>query len=249
MNNIKLPISIGILSWKSSALEDTLYSYKDNGLFDMVEDICIFFQEPSKADYALAYEYGIRTLQSKINIGIGHAFYILSNMMNSQYFIPMEHDWKLIEDEETTYSRLLGGIKLLEGDIDIVRYRHKEIPGFPHTSFRYRGKELELEDKWHPGKINPHLLDSIHWVNPSECFPDKIQKIDDWFITNTRWATWTNNPCMYNRKFYKDFIEPHRGIEIDLEYNISKVWHDFDFRIAQGNGLFTHCDIKKYGTC
>ena len=45
----KLPISIGILSWKSGqTLVNTLTTYHDNGLFDLVNDVCILFQEFSK---------------------------------------------------------------------------------------------------------------------------------------------------------------------------------------------------------
>ena len=40
MNN-KLNLSIGILTWNSNELDDTLQTYKDNGLFDIVDDFRI----------------------------------------------------------------------------------------------------------------------------------------------------------------------------------------------------------------
>ena len=44
----KLDLSIGILAWKNiKTLEKTLDTFLDNGLFDIVEDITIFFQEIS----------------------------------------------------------------------------------------------------------------------------------------------------------------------------------------------------------
>ena len=47
----KLDLSIGILAWKNiKTLEKTLDTFLDNGLFDIVEDITIFFQEISKED-------------------------------------------------------------------------------------------------------------------------------------------------------------------------------------------------------
>ena len=50
----KLDLSIGILAWKNiKTLEKTLDTFLDNGLFDIVEDITIFFQEISKEDIAL----------------------------------------------------------------------------------------------------------------------------------------------------------------------------------------------------
>ena len=47
----KLPISIGILSWHSGqVLVDTLTTYYENGLFDMVNDVTILFQEVTPQD-------------------------------------------------------------------------------------------------------------------------------------------------------------------------------------------------------
>jgi hypothetical protein len=48
----KLPISIGILAWNSGqVLVDTLTTYYENGLFNMVNDITILFQEVTKEEY------------------------------------------------------------------------------------------------------------------------------------------------------------------------------------------------------
>ena len=50
----KLPISIGILSWHSGqVLVDTLTTYHNNGLFDMVNDVTILFQEFNEQDYQI----------------------------------------------------------------------------------------------------------------------------------------------------------------------------------------------------
>jgi hypothetical protein len=47
----KLPISIGILSWHSGqVLVDTLTTYYKNGLFDMINDVTILFQEVTPQD-------------------------------------------------------------------------------------------------------------------------------------------------------------------------------------------------------
>ena len=47
----KLPISIGILSWKSGqTLVNTLQTYFDNNFLHQVNDVCILFQEVSEQD-------------------------------------------------------------------------------------------------------------------------------------------------------------------------------------------------------
>ena len=56
----KLPISIGILSWHSGqVLVDTLTTYHNNGLFDMVNDVTILFQEVTQQDMEIATHFGL----------------------------------------------------------------------------------------------------------------------------------------------------------------------------------------------
>ena len=56
----KLPLSIGILSWNSNkVLENTLQSYKKNGLLNLSDDITVYFQEISEEDKKLAEKYGL----------------------------------------------------------------------------------------------------------------------------------------------------------------------------------------------
>ena len=55
----KLPISIGILAWNSGqVLVDTLTTYYENGLFDMVNDVTILFQEVTPQDMEIARHFG-----------------------------------------------------------------------------------------------------------------------------------------------------------------------------------------------
>ena len=76
----KLPISIGILSWKSGqTLIDTLISYYNNGLFDIVNDATILFQEVSDSDYQIAKHFGINAICLTNNVGIGKGFIKLTN--------------------------------------------------------------------------------------------------------------------------------------------------------------------------
>ena len=68
----KLPISIGILAWRSGqVLVDTLTTYHNNGLFDMVDDVTILFQEFCYQDYEIAQHFGLNVIGMNSNIGIG----------------------------------------------------------------------------------------------------------------------------------------------------------------------------------
>jgi hypothetical protein len=243
----KLPISIGILSWNSGqTLVNTLATYYQNGLFDIANDITILFQQFSEQDKQIAEHFGLEYITESKNIGIGKGFIKLTERAETENVLILEHDWKLIENKETTYERLKSGIELLDTGHSVVRYRHRKDPGHPHFSFRYKGNELNYYDD-EIGATSPHLLDSLHWTDPSIEFGDKIKKEGEYFTTTSRWANWTNNPCMYKKSFYLDVVNKFAGDGIALEGNIGKWWVNQDYKVAHGEGLFKHIDEKKYG--
>jgi hypothetical protein len=243
----KLPISIGILAWHSGqVLVDTLTTYYENGLFDMVNDVTILFQEVTPQDIQIATHFGLDFIGLQKNIGIGQAFIRLTESAQSDYVMVLEHDWNLIENKETTYERLESGLELLGGSVDVVRYRHREHPGNPHFSFRNKGKELTYYDD-EIECTSPHLLDSLHWCDPKKEFPQHIGQFGEYFLAGSRYGNWTNNPCLYRKQFYLDIVRPFAGEGISLEGNISKWWAQQRYSVAHGEGLFKHNDWQKYG--
>lgn len=244
----KLPISIGILSWNSTkSLMNSLDSYKKNGLFEICDDITIFFQEANNNDLKIASDYKIDYLCSNSNIGIGKAFEILATKAKNEFILLLEHDWELIENPTVSYKMLLDGLNLLGNGYNCIRYRHRTDYGDPlYSRSVYEGNELNFLDKC-TQLVSPHLLDCIHWIkNPNEKFPDYIIKIDSFYGSKSRWANWTNNPCLYKKDFYIKCVNNFTGAGIELEANISKWWAEQDFMVAQGEGLFKHNDIDKY---
>jgi len=243
----KLPISIGILAWHSGqVLVDTLTTYYENGLFDMVNDVTILFQEVTPQDIEIATHFGLDFIGLQKNIGIGQAFIRLTESAQSDNVLVLEHDWNLIEDKKTTYERLESGLELLGGSVDVVRYRHREQPGNPHFSFRNIGKELTYYDD-EIECTSPHLLDSLHWLDPKKEFPEYIGQFGEYFLASSRYGNWTNNPCLYKKQFYLDIVRPFAGEGISLEGNISKWWAQQNYSVAHGEGLFKHNDWQKYG--
>ena len=243
----KLPISIGILSWNSGqVLVDTLTTYHNNGLFDMVDDITILFQEFNEQDYQIAKHFGLNVIGMNSNIGIGRAFIKLTENAKEEYVLVLEHDWNLIEDKETTYNTLKRSYQAIEMGMDVVRLRHRKNPGYPHFSFKHQGKELTYYDD-EIGCTSPHLLDSLHWCEPDIEFPQQIKKSEDMFHTTSRYGNWTNNPCLYKKQFYLDTVKQFAGDGIALEGNIGKWWVQQEFKVGHNEGLFMHNDWQKYG--
>lgn len=241
-----LPISIGILTWKSTkTISNTLKSYRKNGLLDLVDDVTILFQEVSAADKKLAEKYKIKYIGLEENIGIGKGFIKLAENAKYNDILFLEHDWELIENKETLKNQLQTGLNFLNEGFSVVRYRSRKTPGFPLHSLKHKGNELNYFDDWHQ-VTSPHLLESLHWLDPAVEFPDKIQKEEEFFITTSRWANWTNNPFLIKKEFYLKKITPFAGESVDFEKNIAAWWVQQDFKIAQGEGLFMHNDLQKH---
>ena len=220
----RIPISVGILAWNSGqTLVNTLNTYFQQEFLHQINDVCILFQEFSQEDSQIAEHFNIPYIAKEGNIGIGQAFIELTEQAKTDNVLVLEHDWKLIEDKETLRKRLLSGIKLLENGFSCVRYRHRANPGFPHFSFQYQGRELDYYDK-EIEVTSPHLLDSVHWCNPAEKFPQHIEREGEYFITTSRFGNWTNNPCLYKKDFYLETVKQFAGEGIALEGNISKWW-------------------------
>lgn len=242
----KLPISICILSWNNlKTLSNTLKSYKKNGLLSLSDDITILFQEASFEDIALANKFNIKYIALTENIGIGKGFIKLAEQTKYENILFLENDWELVENSKTTFNRLQSGLEFLYRGYDVVRYRSRKSPGHPLYSLVHKGNELEYFDDWHQC-TSPHLLESLHWLDPSVQFPDKIQKEGEYFTTTSRWANWTNNPFMIKKEFYLKTILQFAGDSISFEKNIAYWWARQTFKIAQGEGLFTHKDLKKH---
>lgn len=240
------PISICILSWKSDkTLKNTLKSYQKNGLLNLFDDITILFQEVSEKDMALADKFGIKHIGLKENIGIGKGIIKLLENAKYNYVLFLEHDWELVENKNTTHQRLKSGLEMLQKGFHVVRYRSRKKPGYPLYSYIHKGNELNYYDDWHQC-TSPQLLESLHWLDPAERFPDKIQKDGEYFITTSRWANWTNNPFLLRKDFYLNELAKFSGEGVHFEKNIAYWWARQNFKIAQGEGLFKHNDFEKY---
>lgn len=243
-----LSLSIGILSWKSNkSIRNTLRSYKKNGLFDLTDDVTVLFQEARPEDLQLAKDFGLKTIPLNENIGIGNAFYKLAELASNPNVLLLEHDWELVENADFVHRHLAESIELIQSGVHCVRLRHREHYGFPHYSIeRYKDKELDFFDDWIQ-LSHPHLLDALHWVDaPEERWPEKICREGNFYLTDSRYGNWTNNPCLFNADFYVNAVKNFAGEGIDLERNISYWWARQGFKVAQGRGLFKHNDIDKY---
>jgi hypothetical protein len=241
--DLRLPISIGILSWGSPmTLRNTLDSYRKSGLFDISDDIILFAQESTRKDREIAQEYGVNyMLESPENIGIGAAFKELVVSSKYENVMLLENDWVAVENFQVISNQLSQGLKLLDQyGINVVKYRSRYDYGDPLYTLTYRGREMDSPE---------HLLECVHWrQNPDLDFPNNIKKIsllDDWYVASSKNCCQTNNPTLFKKDFYLENIAPWDRGGISLEGSIKHFWESSDFKIAHSRGIFKHFRIDR----
>lgn len=249
----KLPISIGILGWNSnnSSLPNTLFSYLRNEFFDVTDDITIFFQELKEEDKKLAKYFNLNYIGDSKNVGIAKAFNALVNNAKHENFLILEHDWYLQENAETVFKRIKSSIKLLDEGYDCIKMRSMTRPGFTDFSvIRYLDNPLEYFDE-ELQLPYPHLLDACHvYKDIHKMYPEMIEQIYDgdcmYYTSSSRYGNYTNNPCIYKTKFFKEILARFLGDTDSLEGLISRWWAHQNYKVAHSEGLFTHFDVVKY---
>ena len=252
----KLDISIGILTWKRlDILRQTLESYRKNGLLNLSDDITIFFQEIGEEEIALAKEFNLKWIGDKTNIGIQNAYRALVKNAKNKFFLFLENDWFLIENEEITRKRILAGISILENaHANAVRYRHRRSPGYPCS--------IVSKNRKAPHKTPKNDLSFVPSIteNPEVLFKEiSKSKIDNenYYFVPAQNTYWTNNPCLFKTSFVRELInidfENSKGEKINKKYKIpykkisleedlGNYWRNTNYITALTPGLFTHLD-------
>ena len=104
----KINFSIGILSWKGyDSLENSLLSYKKNGLSSMTNHKFICLPEYSEQGIYLAKKYNYTPILVKENLGILGGFKKLARQMPKGPILLLENDLELIENKRETYFQSL----------------------------------------------------------------------------------------------------------------------------------------------
>ena len=129
----KLPLSIGILSWKGyDSLRNSLLSYKKNGLNSLTDHKYICLPEYTQKGIDLSEKFGYRPILFKKNIGILNGFKELAKKMPEGPLLLLENDLQLIEGRKETFNQLNQSIKLLyKNKISQIRLRSIKEPGEP----------------------------------------------------------------------------------------------------------------------
>lgn len=270
------------------SLQSALTTWHQNGLLDVVDEVLLFVNGASSTQsltpktipqfFALP---GRRRhiIHSPENLPLGLAISRMVRAARFSYVLFLEKDWALIENQTTTHSRIHYGKLLIESNIaHVVRFRHRHNPGVPlHALIMHYGREQSILD------VQKNLLCYVHhWQShPPSMFPGKGRMTEcrrpaastpvldrdneHVFCTASEFCQWTNNPSMFDRRWFienvLDEYEREYKIEfdkfgktspfLDFEYYTNwrpYAWTDNKYVVALGAGLFSHDekDEQKY---
>ncbi len=239
-------LTLAMLSWRQPrTLKHSLESYQRQGLLDMAKEKLIFFNECTGEDRRIAEKYGFTVLQAKRNIGIAKPFQELIKAASGRYFLFLENDFMLVEDEATCEQELQAAMAAVETDIACVRLRHQHHYGDPN---------YWLLKVWEGRKSAEQAnLNATYLFNEPDREYDEIERVEHlnrtFFVADSGIANFTNNPCLYRTEFLREHFLQREFTEFDnLETNIEPWWQQAGLRIAQGRGLFKHHPLEVSGS-
>lgn len=231
-------LGCAILSWKSPhTVRASVQTYLDAGLFRLVDDAVLCFQEIDEQDRVLAGDLGIRCTGTEQNTGIQGGFRMACNSVCTDYLIVLENDCPIVVDPAETRHQLLRAIQLLEsGKADVVRLRSRFDPGmkfravsmysrfYPITQPDPRWnqtEEIDASPRWikalrrtiRPPKARRWSGRSVYIEqHPEQLFPDRIHREDEVFFVDSSIMPWTNQSSLVARPFLErllDFADAH----------------------------------------
>ena len=244
-------ITLGILCWKSpQTIENTLTSYKKNGLLDLVKPV-LYVQERTPENDALAERYKIKNvLGGPTNTGIIGGMIEMIQATTTPYFIFAECDFELVNDATTTKKILTEAIRLMkEKDVQLVRLRDKKQPGVPLGSRDFAQVPDEALPTYSFDPSFPYKIEVVMFpgdIQPDKAFPGLFERIDyetPWYKTTSEHAPWSNNIFIAKTDFLKEKLIPLLEANRDMPSTSMEqylIQHLTGYNVAAGNGLFKH---------
>ena len=263
----KLSFSIGILSWKGyDSLENSLYSYKKNGLSNMTNHKYLCLPEYTEEGIKIAQKYNYKPILVSENLGILGGFKKLAEEMPKGPILLLENDLELIENKKETFLQLQKSINLLNKHRLIqVRLRSRKNPGEPFVGLRkyknYWSDNIISKTKrfLRPFKAHKLIGTSVYCLeNPDKTHHDIVKKIcNGFYLVPSSILTWANLAILVDRDVYletiikkaeqtksKKHINGFKNIEIELN---NSWWRKNEFKILITPGLFKHNRLSNRG--
>ncbi len=258
MEEWKQKLSVGVLSHKAPAtLANTLETYTNGKLAECAHEALVFFNEISVADRCQAAQYGFASEGTDLNLGIQGGMEPLARALSGPYVLMLQNDCPIIEPADKVERYLRESIELLEsGKADIVRCRSCSNPGQgfadakKYGHFYGDGMMPFLRRLFRPFRARRAIGRAPYAVPDAEVrFPKYIKREGDFLVVDSAVINFTDQPFLMSRQLLLELFDwakahpknrklnGHQVLEINLNV---RWWRERHFRIAVGEGLFTH---------
>jgi FkbM family methyltransferase len=245
-------LCIGIIAYQGvKTLKNTLDSYVDNGLFEIANEIYIYFQKldsPERRAWAedVVNKYpGLRPIYNKKNVHYQSLFELVSACSNNKYVMLLEEDFELLSSN--IEEQINNGMYMLQNGADTIRMRSRLNAGGPNYALNTIKKRGEI--------AKTHTINYIMTRDDAESkFPEisVCRKTPKTWCTSSKYGQFTTNPELYRTAFLTDIL---RKVPADtrkfnnFEPYLTKWWSRQDFVVAWSEGIFRHNRLDRtFGT-
>lgn len=241
----KLPVCIGILAFQGhKTLDNTLASYKNSGLLDLVAEAHILFQDvraPKRRSWAkdVVRRYPqLRPMYKERNVGQREGFIGLNAACTQKFAVVLEEDFEVDKNVNVCEQLMLGIAFIDSGRADAVRLRSRKNGGFPNYAY----------DSWKHGTLGSmHRIEHVMWNDRAEdSFPEIkvcLRSPKAW-CTTAQFGQYTNNPVLYKTAFAKELFNRVPAGH-DFEPWLTTWWKHQPYTIMYCEGIFTHRRIDR----
>ena len=235
-------------------------SYRRGELASCTDERYVFFNAMTQADAELCARYGWRCAGSPANLGLLGGMDALARTMTGDYLLMLQNDCPLVTDAAFTRRYLAEATALLaSGEADIVRCRSRAHPGQGFADkkkfARYYGAGWRpaLRRLLRPVKARRLIGRAPYAIPDAERrFPAYIKRKGDFLVVDSSVINFTDQPFLISRPLMLELLDwakahPKRrtlnGFQV-LEINLnSPWWRAQHFKVAVGEGLFTHARL------
>lgn len=250
--------SVGILSWKAhETLRKTLSAHTVADLRSNFDEAVIHFNSRTEADDAIANEFGWTAAGDERNLGLLEGTEQLARDMSGDILLMLQNDCPVCVSKEETATYLREGVELIRsGKADIVRCRHRWNVGQGFSDCKnylkcyFPGGKKTLFGWLRPFKAK-RMIGRSPYVeqDPDRLFPKYIKREGNFLIVDSEVINFTDQPFLIRKDFLLElcqYAKEHpkkrtlNGFQV-LELNLNcSWWRNKHYRIAIGEGCFTH---------
>ncbi|MBL0690164.1 MAG: hypothetical protein JJV96_00310 [Alphaproteobacteria bacterium] len=251
-------------------LSKSLESYKKEKIIKLFDEALIHFQDGNENDKTIAKKFGFKASFEKNSGFLGGMVKIFNELKTDYVLFLENDFPLIVSHNNFKKQLENSVQLLEENSADVVRLFSKKNPGdlFSDVEKYLRYYKLQNPISHNVEKLQPSMFKRFLYntvkiknrrkfigravyveKNPHKIFPKKISKVGEFFIVDSSVINWTNRAVLLKRKFFLETLLPYINDNLKKkttngfqtpENILRKWWQDQHFKVAVGEGAFTH---------